>query len=72
MRKLLLLTMGMLCSVVLFGQTNFQQLTMNDAATKAKAEGKGVVALRGKMIDAPIVARAKQVLEAAEAIKGGR
>ncbi|MFR7989119.1 MAG: HpcH/HpaI aldolase/citrate lyase family protein [Anaerovoracaceae bacterium] len=39
---------------------------------KAKAEGKGVVALRGKMIDAPIVARAKQVLEAAEAIKGGR
>ena len=39
---------------------------------KAKAEGKGVVALHGKMIDAPIVARAKQVLEAAEAIKGGK
>ncbi|MBQ1228861.1 MAG: CoA ester lyase [Firmicutes bacterium] len=39
---------------------------------KAKAEGKGVVSLRGKMIDAPIVARARQVLEAAEAIKGGR
>lgn len=39
---------------------------------RAKAEGKGVVSLRGKMIDAPIVARAKQVLEAAEAIKGGR
>lgn len=35
---------------------------------KAKAEGKGVVSLRGKMIDAPIVTRAKQVLEAAEAI----
>lgn len=35
---------------------------------KAKAEGKGVVSLRGKMIDAPIVARAKQVLEAAEAM----
>jgi len=33
---------------------------------KAKAEGKGVVSLRGKMIDAPIVARAKQVLAAAE------
>ena len=32
--------MGMLCSVVLFGQTNFQQLTMNEAAAKAKAEGK--------------------------------
>ena len=39
---------------------------------KAKAEGKGVVSLRGKMIDAPIVARAKQVLEAAEVMKGGR
>ena len=39
---------------------------------KAKAEGKGVVSLRGKMIDAPIVARAAQVLEAAEAMKGGR
>ena len=33
---------------------------------KAKAEGKGVVSLRGKMIDAPIVARARQVLEAAK------
>ena len=39
---------------------------------KAKAEGKGVVSLRGKMIDAPIVARAMQVLAAAEAMKGGR
>ncbi len=39
---------------------------------RAKAEGKGVVSLRGKMIDAPIVARARQVLEAAEAMKGGR
>lgn len=39
---------------------------------KAKAEGKGVVSLRGKMIDAPIVTRARQVLETAEAIKGGR
>lgn len=35
---------------------------------RAKAEGKGVVSLRGKMIDAPIVARANQVLEAAEAM----
>lgn len=33
---------------------------------KAKAEGKGVVSLHGKMIDAPIVARARQVLEAAK------
>lgn len=34
----------------------------------AKAEGKGVVSLRGKMIDAPIVARARQVLEMAKAM----
>ena len=33
---------------------------------KAKAEGKGVVSLRGKMIDAPIVSRAEHVLKAAE------
>ena len=33
---------------------------------KAKAEGKGVVSLRGKMIDAPIVSRAEQVLKAVE------
>lgn len=37
-----------------------------DCIEKAKAEGKGVVSLRGKMIDAPIVARAEQVLAAAE------
>lgn len=43
-----------------------------DCIEKAKAEGKGVVSLRGKMIDAPIVARARQVLEAAEAIRGGK
>lgn len=38
---------------------------------EAKAQGKGVVSFRGKMIDAPIVARARQVCEAAEAIYGG-
>lgn len=43
-----------------------------DCIEKAKAEGKGVVSLRGKMIDAPIVARAKQVLAAAAEMKGGR
>ncbi len=37
----------------------------------AKEQGKGVVSLHGKMIDAPIVARAKQVCEAAEEIYGG-
>ena len=38
---------------------------------RAKAEGKGVVSLRGKMIDAPIVARARQVIEMEKAIFGG-
>lgn len=38
---------------------------------RAKKEGKGVVALRGKMIDAPIVNRAKRVLEMEKAIFGG-
>lgn len=38
---------------------------------EAKRQGKGVVSLRGKMIDAPIVARARQVCQAAEAIYGG-
>lgn len=38
---------------------------------RAKSEGKGVVSLRGKMIDAPIVARAAQVIEMEKAIFGG-
>lgn len=38
---------------------------------EAKAQGKGVVSLDGKMIDAPIVIRATQVCEAAERIYGG-
>lgn len=38
---------------------------------RARAEGKGVVSLRGKMIDAPIVARAAQVIEMEKAIFGG-
>ena len=38
---------------------------------EAKRQGKGVVALRGKMIDAPIVNRAKQVIEMEEAMFGG-
>ena len=32
----------------------------------AKAQGKGAIALRGKMIDAPIVARAQRTIEMAE------
>lgn len=41
-----------------------------DAIERAELEGKGVVALRGKMIDAPVVARAKQVIEMEKAIYG--
>ena len=42
-----------------------------DAIEKGKRQGKGVISLRGKMIDAPIVKRARQVLEMEEAIYGG-
>lgn len=35
---------------------------------EARAQGKGAVSLRGKMIDAPIVTRARQVCEAARAM----
>lgn len=39
-----------------------------DAITMAKEQGRGVIALHGKMIDAPIVARARQTIAAAEAL----
>ncbi len=39
-----------------------------DAIALAKEQGKGAIALRGKMIDAPIVTRAQQTLEAAKAL----
>ncbi|MGE4352581.1 MAG: CoA ester lyase [Oscillospiraceae bacterium] len=42
-----------------------------NALEEGKRLGKGAVSLRGKMIDAPVVARARQVLESAEAIWGG-
>jgi citrate lyase subunit beta/citryl-CoA lyase len=42
-----------------------------DAIAEAKAQGKGAIALRGKMIDAPIVTRAMQVIEMEKAIFGG-
>lgn len=38
----------------------------------AKSRGKGAVSLYGKMIDAPIVARAEQVLKMEKAINGGK
>ena len=40
------------------------------AIEQAKAQGKGAISLRGKMIDAPIVMRAKIVLDAAREIGG--
>ncbi len=39
-----------------------------DAIKQAKEQGKGAIALRGKMIDAPIVARAKRTIETARAL----
>lgn len=39
-----------------------------EAIALAKAQGRGAISLRGKMIDAPIVARARQTLEAAAAL----
>ncbi len=39
-----------------------------DAIALAKEQGKGAIALRGKMIDAPIVTRARQTIEAANAL----
>jgi citrate lyase subunit beta/citryl-CoA lyase len=43
-----------------------------DAIRKAKEEGRGVVALDGKMIDAPVVSRAEQTIKAAEALGLGK
>ena len=40
MKKLLLIYVGIFCSVLVFGQTNFQKLTLDEACTKAKAEKK--------------------------------
>ena len=43
-----------------------------DAITLAKKQGKGAIALHGKMIDAPIVARAGQTIAMAQALGLGR
>ncbi len=42
-----------------------------DTIKEAEEQGKGAVSLRGKMIDAPIVERARQTLKMAEAMGGG-
>lgn len=41
-----------------------------EAIAEAKRQGKGAISLRGKMIDAPIVQRARMVLETAAEIEG--
>ena len=43
-----------------------------DAIAMAKAQGRGAISLRGKMIDAPIVNRAKQTIAAAEELGLGK
>ena len=43
-----------------------------EAIETAKAQGKGAIALHGKMIDAPIVARAQQTIAIAEELGMGR
>ena len=43
-----------------------------EAIRLGKEQGKGAVSLRGKMIDAPIVERARQTIEAAEELGLGR
>ena len=43
-----------------------------DAITLAKEQGRGAIALHGKMIDAPIVARAQQTIDMAQALGMGR
>ena len=43
-----------------------------DAIAQAKTQGKGAIALHGKMIDAPIVARAQQTIAMAEELGLGR
>ena len=43
-----------------------------DAIELAKQQGKGAIALHGKMIDAPIVARAQRTIDMAKALGMGR
>lgn len=43
-----------------------------DAIRRAREQGRGAISLRGKMIDAPIVARARQTIAAAEELGLGK
>ena len=40
MKKVLLVSIGILCAVLTFGQTNFQKLTLDEACARAKADKK--------------------------------
>ena len=42
MKKLLLVFVGLLCSVVIFAQTNFQELSLEKAREQAKTENKPI------------------------------
>ena len=42
MKKLLFITVGLLCSIMTFGQVNFEEMTILDACAKAKQEKKQV------------------------------
>jgi len=43
-----------------------------EAIAQAKAQGRGAISLRGKMIDAPIVTRAQQTIAMAEELGMGK
>ena len=60
-------SVGIICAILnkIYAREVFEAIEL------AKEQGKGAISLRGKMVDAPIVERARQVLEAAEAIHGG-
>ena len=50
--------------------SNMQSIV--DAIAEANARGSGVASLKGKMIDKPVVERARYLLELARMASGGR
>ena len=46
--------------------------SIREAIAQAKAQGRGAISLRGKMIDAPIVSRAQQTIAAARELGLGK
>ena len=55
-----------------FIKKNTEQINNDKAIKLAKEQGKGAIALHGKMIDAPIVARAERTIEMAKALSEGK